>query len=129
MQMNEEKIIELLEELAKWKRLEGAQLAKRILRDILSKNTEKLVYQYSDGRGSRDVATLAGVSDFSVRNYWKKWSTEGIVISSKKFKGRFERVFSLEDFGIEIPPLKKPVQKAEIQNLLLENTGEEKNVR
>jgi transposase len=102
------RIIELLEELTKWKRFEGAQLAKTILRDLLSKDAEKLVYQFSDGRGSRDIAALAGVSDFSVRNYWKKWNAEGMVVPSQKFKGRYERVFSLEDFGIEIPPLKNP---------------------
>lgn len=97
-----QRIIELLEELVKWKRFEGAQLAKKILRELLSKDTEKIVYQCSDGKTSREIAELAGVSDFSVRNYWKKWNIEGLVVPSNKFKGRYERVFSLEDFGIEI---------------------------
>lgn len=100
------RIIELLEESVKWQRFEGAQLAKKILRDLLSKDADKLVYHHSDGKGSKEVAALAGVSDFTVRNYWKKWNTEGLVVPSQKFKGRYERVFSLEDFGIEIPMLK-----------------------
>lgn len=100
------RIIELLEESLKWQRFEGAQLAKKILRDLLSKDVDKLVYQHSDGKGSKEVAALAGVSDFTVRNYWKKWNTEGLVVPSQKFKGRYERVFSLEDFGIEIPALR-----------------------
>lgn len=100
------RIIELLEESVKWQRFEGAQLAKKILRDLLSKDADKLVYQYSDGRGTKEIAALAGVSDFTVRSYWSKWNIEGLVIPSQKHKGRYERVFSLEDFGIDIPTAK-----------------------
>jgi len=117
------KIIELLEELVKWKRFEGAQLAKKILRDLFSKDVEKLVYQYSDGRGSKDISVLAGVSDFSVRSYWKKWNTEGLVVPSQKFKGRYEKIFSLEDFGIEIPLTKEPSPQ-ENQQRVVEDTNE-----
>lgn len=100
------RIIDLLEESLKWQRFEGAQLAKKTLRDLLAKDVDKLVYHHSNGKGSKEVATLAGVSDFTVRSYWKKWSIEGLVVPSQKFKGRYERVFALEDFGIEIPVLK-----------------------
>ena len=123
--MNEDdtkRIIELLEEMAKWNRFEGAQLAKKILRDLLTNDAEKLVYQHSDGKGSRDIASLAGVSDFSVRAYWKKWNVEGLVVPSKKQKGRYEKVFSLEDFGIEIPPFKKQLSDVETETI-----SEEKN--
>lgn len=99
--------VELLEELVKWSRLQGAQTAKKILSESLSKNSEKLVYHFSDGRGSKEISSLAGVSDFSVRSYWKRWNTEGLVSPSKKYKGRYERVFSLEDFGIDVPLVKK----------------------
>jgi hypothetical protein len=105
------RIIELLEESVKWQRFEGAQLAKKILRDLLSKDADKLVYQYSDGRGTKEIAALAGVSDFTVRSYWSKWNIEGLVVPSQKHKGRYERVFSLEDFGIEIPATRKSVPK------------------
>ncbi|MEX2193024.1 MAG: hypothetical protein WD717_06565 [Nitrosarchaeum sp.] len=100
------RIIELLEEFVKWQRFEGAQLAKKILRDLLAKDVDKIIYQHSDGRGTKEIAALAGVSDFTVRNYWKKWNTEGLIVPSQKHKGRYERVFSLEDFGIEIPSSK-----------------------
>lgn len=122
------RIIELLEESIKWQRLEGAQLAKKILRDLLSKDADKLVYQYSDGKGSKEVAALAGVSDFTVRNYWKKWNMEGLVIPSQKHKGRYERVFSLEDFGMEVPLLKKSIAETEeTQNQQSEDIGEKGN--
>lgn len=102
------RLTELVEELVKWKKFEGAQLAKKVLRDLLAKDIDRLVYQYSDGRTTREIAALAGVSDFTVRNYWKKWNTEGLIVPSQKFKGRYERIFSLEDFGIEVPAMKAP---------------------
>ena len=119
-----QRMIELLEELVKWKRFEGSQLAKKILRDILSKDAEKIVYQQSDGKTSREIAALAGVSDFSVRNYWKRWNVEGLVIPSNKFKGRYERVFSLEDFGIEVPATKVSSAVTEESSQTTENKGE-----
>jgi len=121
MSDDNKKIVELLEELVKWRRFEGAQLAKKTMRELFSKDAEKLVYQNSDGKTSRDIAALSGVSDFSVRNYWKKWNIEGLVVPSQKHKGRYERVFSLEDFGIEIPLSKASSPQPE------QNTGDENN--
>ena len=123
------KIIELLEELVKWRRFEGAQLAKKTLRELFSKDAEKLVYQNSDGKTSRDIAALSGVSDFSVRNHWKKWNIEGLVVPSQKYKGRYERVFSLEDFGIEVPSPKKSISEVTgpEQNQQSGNMGDENN--
>jgi len=103
----EQKMIELLSEIAKWVRFEGIQRARQLLPEALKKDSEKLAYHFSDGRGSAEAAKLAGVSDFAVRSYWKKWATMGLVVPSEKFKGRYERIFSLEDLGIEVPLLKK----------------------
>ncbi len=111
MSDDNKRILELLEEMAKWKRFEGAQLAKKTLKEIFTKDSEKLVYQFSDGRGTQEIADISGVSDFSVRSYWKKWNVEGLVVPSEKYKGRYERIFSLDDFGIEIPATKKTLQK------------------
>ncbi len=95
--------VALLQELLKWARLQGIQTARGVLADALKKDSEKLAYEYSDGRGSADVGKIAGVSDFAVRSYWKKWAALGIALPSKKFKGRYERLFSLEDLGFEVP--------------------------
>jgi len=99
--------IELLQEIAKWVRFEGIQTARQVLNDFFKKDSEKLAYQYSDGRGSSEIAKIAGVSDFAVRSYWKKWSAMGLVVPSDKFKGRYEHLFSLDDFGIELPSPKE----------------------
>lgn len=114
MSEDSDRIITLLEELVKWKRFEGSQLAKKILKDSFSKDSEKLAYQNSDGKSSAEVASIAAVSDFTVRSYWKKWSTEGLVVPSQKFRGRYERIFSLEDFGIDIPTVKRSVPESTV---------------
>lgn len=118
---DQKRIIELLNEIAKWVRFEGVQRARQVLVETLKKDSEKLAYHYSDGRGSAEVAKLVGVSDFTVRNYWKKWATLGLVIPSEKFKGRYERTLSLEDLGIEVS-LKSAVGTQELEEAAGETT-------
>jgi hypothetical protein len=100
------RIVELLEELVIWTRLAGINNARESLSEALKKDSEKLGYHYSDGRGSAEVGKMAGVSDFAVRSYWKKWAALGLMAPSKKFRGRFERLFSLYDLGFDVPPPK-----------------------
>jgi len=116
--MTEEKtdrIIDLLEEILKWVRLEGAQRAKDTLTGLLKTDAEKLVYENSDGRTSREIAGVVGTSHVTVINYWKKWLKFGIVKEKSSRGGtRFVKVFSLSDFGIEVPRLsagEKAVEK------------------
>lgn len=104
--------IELLQEILKWIKFEGMQRVKSVLTDVLQKDSEKIIYQFSDGRSSGDVAKLAGVSHQTVVNYWKKWSTMGIVEAEPVRGGtRYGRIFSLEDFGIEVPQPQREVSR------------------
>jgi len=102
----ERKIIELLTLIANWSRFSGIQAAREVLTQTMQHDSEKLAYHYSDGRASREIAKLSGLSDFTIRSYWKKWNSMGLVFPSTKFKGRYERAFSLDEFGIELPTLK-----------------------
>jgi DNA-binding CsgD family transcriptional regulator len=99
-----DKMIQLLEEILKWVRLEGAQRAKDTLSGLLKTDTEKLVYESSDGRTSREIAQIVGTSHATVSNYWRKWARYGIVKETGTRGGgtRFQKVFSLSDFGIEV---------------------------
>jgi len=99
-----DRIIQLLEELLKWTRLEGVQKAKTTLTNLLERDVEKQVYEYSDGRTSREIAGIVGVSHGTVTNYWKKWARYGIVDEVRSRGGtRYKRIFRLSDFGIEVP--------------------------
>ena len=101
----QDKVIELLEEILKWTRFQGVQNVKAVLLDALKSDKEKVAYQFSDGRSSAEVAKPCGVSSMTITNYWRRWFTLGIAQPSKNYKGRFERAFSLEDLGIEIPSI------------------------
>ena len=101
----QDKVIELLEEILRWTRLQGVQNARAVLVDALKTDTLKVAYQLSDGRSSAEVAKACDVSGMTVTTYWKRWFTLGIAQPSNRYKGRFERTFSLEDFGIEIPSI------------------------
>jgi DNA-binding PadR family transcriptional regulator len=86
------------------------------LTSLLKSDAEKLAYEHSDGKTSREVATIVGVSHGTIANYWKKWARYGIVteISSKGGGTRYRRIFSLQDFGIDVP--KKLEQPKEEDN-------------
>lgn len=99
-----DKITELLEELLKWVRFENTQKARDTLIGLLKTDLEKLVYENSDGRTTREIAHAVGTSHVTVINYWKKWVGYGVVKEKSSRGGtRFVKVFSLSDFGIEVP--------------------------
>jgi len=99
----QDKVIELLEEILRWTRIRGIPNVKTVL-DALP-DREKVAYQFSDGRSSDKIGEVCGVSGMTVTNYWRRWFTLGIAEPSKNYKGRFERTFSLEDLGIEVPSI------------------------
>lgn len=102
----QDKMIQVLEEILTWTRFQGIQNVKAVLLGALKPGSrERVAYQLSDGRSSVEVGKACGVSGMTVTNYWRRWFTLGIAQPSKKYKGRFERTFSLEDFGIEIPSI------------------------
>ena len=103
----QDKVIELLEEILRWTRLQGVQNAKAVLSGALEDDDKlKLAYHLSDGRPSTEIANACNVSSMTITNWWKRWFTLGIAQPSKKYKGRFEKAFSLEDLGIKIPSIK-----------------------
>ena len=96
-----------LDQLLKWTKLAGMQQLRTTLTQNLTTDAEMLIFELSDGEHTtREVARLAGVgSNATVASYWKKWSRLGIVESSQKRQGRFQRICSLEEVGLTIPPM------------------------
>jgi len=105
--------IALLREIVKWLRFTGMKEVKTVLTSALDADQKKLIYHLSDGnKGSVEIAQQSGVSDFTVRNYWRQWSKLGIVEAMKVRRGdRYKKTFDLEDFGIEIPQPKTVTQQ------------------
>lgn len=96
-----------LDQLLKWTKFAGMQQLRTILTQNLTTDTEMLVYELSDGEcTTREIARLAGVgSNATITNYWKKWSKVGIVEPSEKRRGRYQRICSLEEVGLTMPPM------------------------
>jgi DNA-binding CsgD family transcriptional regulator len=119
----QDKIIELLDEILRWTRLQGVQNARAVLITALKTDTDKIIYHLSDGRPSGEIAKVCGVTGMSVRRYWRRWFTLGITQPSKKYKRRFERSFSLADLGIEVPAM--PAASATIKERAEQEESEE----
>jgi len=115
--MAENDQIALLREIVKWLRFAGMKEVKTVLTSALDTEQKKLVYHLSDGgKSSLDIAQQSGVSDFTVRNYWKQWSKLGIVEAIKVGRGdRYVKTFDLEDFGIDVPEPRASSQQTPAQ--------------
>lgn len=111
IQENGSEVVPLLEELVRWARFQGVQRAKDVLQNLLSEDTQRAIYHLSNGRSSEDISKAVGVSSQTVRNYWRAWFTSGIVALSKNYRGRFEKVFNLEDLAIPLPRSGRSMEK------------------
>jgi DNA-binding MarR family transcriptional regulator len=105
----EDKMIELLEELVKWTKVASVPKVKELLLGILESPEEILAYHLSDGEKSgRDIAERTNVTQPTIGKWWKKWIAAGIAEPISVQRGeRAKRIFSLEDFGIEVPQIVK----------------------
>jgi hypothetical protein len=114
-----------LDQLLKWTRFAGMQQLRTILNQNLRNDIEMLTYELSDGTcGTRDIAKLVGFkSHATVVAYWKKWSKIGIVESSPQFQGRYQRICSLEEVGLTVPPMQTSTTPVETEK---EGEGEDK---
>jgi hypothetical protein len=111
------KLIDLLSEILKWTRFIGKQQLKALLLDSLKEDVEKVAYELSDGKSLREIERICkdngySVSRDTINRYWYKWVALGFVEPSKRFKGRYEKIVSLEEVGIECSKieLKKSVK-------------------
>lgn len=100
----------VMREILRWSRITAIALIGEHVVGALTSDTEKLVYNLSDGKNSsRDISSqVKVVSHKTVTNYWKKWARLGVVEPSPFFEGRWQKVIELEQLGIDLPKLPKP---------------------
>jgi len=130
MNAQNEEQTRLLREILKWIKFTGMREAKNTLVSVLDTEQKRLVYHLSDGtRGTVEIGDLAGIgSTRTIFEMWQSWLKLGLG-ESVPVKGgsRFKRSFDLEDFGIEVPQIKKEVSKKEpvsSQEPQVQKTGE-----
>ena len=106
--VEDEEAIKLLKEAVKWLRILGLQAVKKVVREVLAKDEQRLAYHYSDGRGTLEIAKLVGVTHTTIVNYWNIWNKIGIVEEINVQGGkRYKRLFELDDFDLSLPAIKK----------------------
>lgn len=120
-----DKVVEVLEEILKWIKVTSIPQVKQLLLDTLPTDKEKIAYFYSDGQDSRAVSRASGVPFRTVVRWWKKWIQTGIAEPIGAKRGdRAKRVFSLEDFGIDVPILQAPSEESDQPSPLTEKSEE-----
>lgn len=99
-----EQIMPLLHEMVVWLRFQNRQTLRDLLKEILTTDSDKRVYEHTDGiRSQPEIARRAGVSQPTVSAKWKGWRTLGIVYDVPGEPGRCRHLTSLSSLGIEAP--------------------------
>ena len=103
----QKRTVELLEDLLKWTKMSTRPTIKKTFEENLKTDTEKFVYELSDGKSSPSIASTVGIDPSTVRDYWRKWADAGMMEVCPRYKSRFCKLFSLGELGIEMPDSKK----------------------
>jgi hypothetical protein len=95
----EERVIELLEELVAWTRFGARAALLEIWETVLKDDKHLLAYELSDGtRSQKEVGDAAGLSQPSVSGLWQRWRRLGVVRPSGN---RVAHLASPSDMGME----------------------------
>lgn len=101
--MSEDPSLPVLQELLAWTKVQALPAARAALQQTLQKPDHRRVYQASTGAASTAISKETGVSDFTVREVWKRCFRTGLMREDPKVPGRYLRSFDLEDFDMAPP--------------------------
>ena len=94
-------MIQLLRELVKWQRFTALSSLKEILIKTLDKKEKIIVYDLTDGKNKRDdIIKDTGCSAGAISGWWIDWYSKGLL---EKVEGRYRKIVSLEEVGINVP--------------------------
>ena len=96
----EDEILEATRETNRWLRILALPTLREKLGAELTKPELKRIYQASDGRQIRQVATAAKVGLGTVHRYWQQWAVQGLL-EPTSVSGRFRRIIDLREVGLE----------------------------
>ena len=94
-------IVSLLEQILVWMRFQNRQYLKALLSEVLTTDTDRRIYDLSDGRSQPDIAKQTGVSQPTVSGKWKSWRTLGIVYDLPEQPGRCRHLASRRSLGLD----------------------------
>ncbi len=97
---------QVLEEIRVWTKINGVEKVQSVLNKALDTPEKRTVYHLSDGKTTREINAICGVSIGSVSTYWNSWKRLGLMKTISVKRGdRFIKSFDLEDYGIEVPKI------------------------
>lgn len=125
---NQEKMITSLQELIKWVKVTSHPQVGKILSEQVQSHAQKIVYKNSNGEmTTKELFELSGMYPADVSENWKKWTRAGITEQVPAQGGsRGRSLFSLEEFGIEVP--KSKTEKNSIEKMSKPRMDEIKQV-
>ena len=98
---SEDRVIELLVELVNWQRFQNRQALRAVLEELLLTDTDRLIYELTDGKKSQpQIAKAAKVSQPTISYRWKAWRKLGIIYELPEEPGRCRHLASLEALGL-----------------------------
>lgn len=96
----DQRVIELLEELVALTRFTAREALAMTLEDVLRDPRHFEAYKASDGeRGQKEIAEIAQISQPTVSNLWAKWRRLGLV---RFAGGRAHHLVDPADLGIDV---------------------------
>jgi hypothetical protein len=110
---DEKTLSEKIDELIFWTKFSALPTFRALLMDTLREDVDKIVYELSDGeKSTREIAYMISargrrITHVTIANMWKKWSIMNLVMPAQR-EGRYKKVLSLKELGIEIPKLEIP---------------------
>lgn len=99
-------ILQELKEQTKWLRFLSLPGLKDAVDRYIKTDDQRMIYGLSDGdKSTNDISKALKskgmmVSHMTVYNYWKRWYALGLVVPSKKYSGRFQRIIDLADLNL-----------------------------
>lgn len=116
-----------LDDIKTWIKISGVEKVQSILTKALDTPEKRIVYHLSDGKTTREINAICGVSIGTVSTYWNSWNRLGLMKTISVKRGdRFIKGFDLEDYGIKMPEI--PIQKEEQKVEQSQNTSSEPQV-
>ena len=97
----ENETVNILRELLKWTVVTSYGQVKATLGAALARQDERLVYHLSDGtRSGLAISAETGVNNAVISGLHSTWTKMGLM---RKAKDGYQKLFNLEDFGLDIP--------------------------
>jgi len=97
----EQELLEAVRESNKWLRFLAMESLREALESELSTTELRRIYQASDGRQIREVASSAGVGFGTVQKYWQLWARKGLM-DPTDVSGRYRSLIDLKSIGLEV---------------------------